>query len=99
MTTGQYAALFDALADRRVTLVNTPEQYEHCHYLPRWYKKLAGHTPRSVWTQAGDTSLPRLMALLKDFGDHPVIVKDYVKSRKHEWLDACFIPRLPMLRQ
>lgn len=21
-----------------------------------------------------------------------VIVKDYVKSRKHEWLDACFIP-------
>lgn len=26
------------------------------------------------------------------FGPHPVIVKDYVKSRKHEWFDACFIP-------
>ena len=60
--------------------------------MPRWYKTLAGHTPRSVWTQAGDTSLPRLMALIKDFGDHPVIVKDFVKSRKHEWLDACSIP-------
>ncbi|MGI4792159.1 MAG: ATP-grasp domain-containing protein [Janthinobacterium lividum] len=92
MTTQQYEALFDALADRRVTLVNTPEQYEHCHYLPRWYKTLAGHTPRSVWAQAGDTSLPRLMVLIKEFSDHPVIVKDFVKSRKHEWLDACFIP-------
>ena len=32
------------------------------------------------------------MVLLKDFNDHPVIVRDFVKSRKHEWLDACFIP-------
>ena len=92
VTPEQYAALYDALADRRVTLVNTPEQYEHCHYLPRWYKTLEGYTPRSVWTQAGDMSLARLMVLLQSFGDRPVIVKDFVKSRKHEWLEACFIP-------
>ncbi len=92
VTPKQYAALYDALADRRVTLVNSPEQYEHCHYLPRWYKTLEGHTPRSVWTQAGDTSLARLMVLLQSFGDRPVIVKDFVKSRKHEWAEACFIP-------
>ena len=53
---------------------------------------LEGHTPRSVCTQAGDTSLARLMVLLQGFGDVPVIVKDFVKSRKHEWLEACFIP-------
>jgi hypothetical protein len=32
------------------------------------------------------------MDLLRLFGDRPVIVKDYVKSRKHEWAEACYIP-------
>jgi hypothetical protein len=32
------------------------------------------------------------MALLHPFGDAPVIVKDYVKSQKHYWKEACFIP-------
>ena len=26
------------------------------------------------------------------FGARPVMIKDFVKSRKHEWADACFIP-------
>jgi hypothetical protein len=29
---------------------------------------------------------------LQTFGDAPIIVKDFVKSRKHEWNEACFIP-------
>jgi hypothetical protein len=29
---------------------------------------------------------------LAPFGDAPVIVKDFVKSRKHEWAEACLIP-------
>ncbi len=33
-----------------------------------------------------------MAALLEPFSDGPVIVKDYVKSRKHEWVQACFIP-------
>ena len=32
------------------------------------------------------------MGLLRPFGSAPVVVKDYVKSRKHEWAEACFIP-------
>ena len=32
------------------------------------------------------------MEALAPFGDAPVIVKDFVKSRKHEWAEACFIP-------
>jgi hypothetical protein len=32
------------------------------------------------------------MALLRPFGTAPVVVKDFVKSRKHEWAEACFIP-------
>ena len=32
------------------------------------------------------------MEALAPFGDAPVVVKDFVKSRKHEWAEACFIP-------
>jgi hypothetical protein len=32
------------------------------------------------------------MALLRPFGEKPIIVKDYVKSRKHEWNEARYIP-------
>ena len=32
------------------------------------------------------------MQALQSFGQSAVVLKDYVKSRKHEWLQACFIP-------
>lgn len=93
LTPAQYALLYAALVARRIRLVSTPEEYERCHYLPRWYDLLEGETPRSLWTEAGeDLSLAHLMDRLRVFGDSPVIVKDWVKSRKHEWYEACFIP-------
>ncbi|MDD9942297.1 MAG: ATP-grasp domain-containing protein [Myxococcales bacterium] len=33
-----------------------------------------------------------MIAAAAEFGDAPVIIKDYVKSRKHEWEEACFVP-------
>ena len=36
--------------------------------------------------------MDQVMATLQPFGDKAVIVKDFVKSRKHEWLAACYIP-------
>lgn len=42
MTTGQYAALFNALADRRVTLVNAPDQYEHSTTCPGGIRRWQG---------------------------------------------------------
>ena len=35
--------------------------------------------------------MPTLMEQLAPLGDVPLIVKDYVKSQKHRWEDACFI--------
>src|SRR5689334_10935056 len=32
-----YAAMHGALQAKGLTLVNTPEQYRHCHYLPASY--------------------------------------------------------------
>ena len=72
-------------------LINDPEQYRHGHHLPENYPAIEGLTPRSVWL-TGDLGIDRIMEALAPFGDAPVILKDFVKSRKHEWAEACFIP-------
>jgi hypothetical protein len=88
-----YALLYEALLARGLRLVNAPSQYRHCHYLPESYEAIRGKTPRSVWVPASEgLELDRLMAALAPFGDRPVLLKDYVKSEKHDWEGACFIP-------
>ncbi|WP_434047666.1 MULTISPECIES: ATP-grasp domain-containing protein [Sorangium] len=90
---GVYADLHGALAARGVRLVNDPDAYARGHHLPGWYPALEGHTPRSVWLPVqGDIAMDDVMSLLLPFGDGPVLLKDFVKSRKHEWAEACFIP-------
>lgn len=93
MTSPAYARLYDALAARHFTLINDPDQYRHVHHLPESYPVIRDHTPKTVWTTNGPSfELNSLMELLAPFGDAPVIVKDYVKSQKHRWEEACFIP-------
>ncbi len=90
-----YRQLYITLRERGIRLVNTPEQYRHCHYFPDSYGTIAAHTPASVVIPMAGRTLPdfrEVGMLLKRFGGKPLVVKDYVKSRKHEWLEACFIP-------
>ncbi len=88
----QYEQLYQALADKGIRLINDPTAYTHCHYLPESYSVIEAKTPKSVWLPMSDFSLDRVMADLQPFGDRPMIVKDYVKSQKHYWTEACFIP-------
>lgn len=89
----QYRALYEALLAKNVQLINDPAAYGHCHYLPESYPAIEDHTPRSVWMKVeGEVSMDEVMQILHPFGSAPVIVKDFVKSRKHEWNEACFIP-------
>lgn len=93
MTVEQYADFSRALEDRGVRLVNDPTAYRHCHHLPESYPAIAGHTPRTVWLPGrGEFDPDAVMDLLRPFGNAPIIVKDYVKSQKHAWAEACFIP-------
>jgi len=89
----QYEVLHAALLSRGVALINTPEEYRTCHYLPESYPWIEGHTPRSVWFRVeGKLDLEQLERSLEPFGDSPLVVKDYVKSQKHYWKEACFMP-------
>ncbi len=91
VTPPQYRVLYDALIARGIWLINEPDQYRHGHHLPENYPVIEGRTPRSVWL-TGDLGIDRIMDALTRFGEGAVIVKDFVKSRKHEWSEACFIP-------
>jgi hypothetical protein len=33
-----------------------------------------------------------VLSMARSFGRRPLVVRDYVKSRKHEWAEACFLP-------
>jgi len=96
MPSGAYAGFGEALAVRGGTLLTSPAAYADAHELPGWYPLFEGATPESVWI-AG-TGMPDGEALASAAarlgGRGPAVVKDYVKSRKHEWAEACFVPEL-----
>ncbi|MFJ6050834.1 ATP-grasp domain-containing protein [Streptomyces sp. NPDC092307] len=94
---GRYAALDAALRRRGGELVVTPEAYRRAHELPGWYETFAGLTPVSGWLPAGPGVVPDaegLGALAAGLPPGAAVVKDYVKSRKHEWDEACYVPDL-----
>jgi hypothetical protein len=73
-------------------LINDPASYIYCHYLPECYSAIAAYTPRTVWFHGTTIDMDRVLDLVRPFGDAPLMVKDFVKSRKHEWQEACYIP-------
>jgi hypothetical protein len=92
LRTEQYRAFGTALATRGVRLVTTVEQYQRAHELPGWYPTLAPLTPRSVWTAGDDRAAFDLAR--EELGGGPAVLRDYVKSMKHYWDLAVFIPDL-----
>ncbi|WP_328917488.1 MULTISPECIES: ATP-grasp domain-containing protein [unclassified Streptomyces] len=94
---GRYAELAEALSRRGIELLVTPEEYRAAHELPGWYPMFVDITPASAWrpTEPGEILAAEDLAVLAGpLPPGPGIVKDYVKSRKHEWDQACFIPDL-----
>jgi len=77
-------------------LVNSPDDYQWSFNFPKWYEVFTNHeTPKSI-TFTGDEisslGLVKVAELVsQQVGAKPLIIKDWLKSRKHEWFDACFI--------
>ncbi|HBS47802.1 TPA: hypothetical protein DEO28_01760 [Candidatus Dependentiae bacterium] len=95
LTPEKYSSLYDALISKNIKLINSPQSYIHCHYLPENYEIIKDLTAKTIWftKQQLDENRDMIFEELKTtFRSSPIIIKDYVKSRKHEWLDACYIP-------
>ncbi|MFI9585758.1 ATP-grasp domain-containing protein [Streptomyces sp. NPDC052236] len=92
-----YADLDAALAVRGARLCTGPPMYRRAHELPGWYDAFADVTPTSAWTACAPYQPPPptvLAAVAATLPAGPGIVKDYVKSRKHDWDQACYLPDL-----
>jgi hypothetical protein len=76
-------------------LVNSYQDYMWSYNFPEWYVELKEYTPYSMIIPADDIANAGLPAISKkiaeEFNDKSILIKDYLKSRKHEWYDACFI--------
>ncbi len=86
-----YRRFYEKLTARGISLVNTPEEYERYHLLPNWYSDFKDYTPGTAWTDT--PRVDEAMDLVSE-NSGPFIVKDYVKSRKHQWNDACYISQI-----
>ncbi|URZ04287.1 hypothetical protein CLAUR_043760 [Clostridium felsineum] len=85
-----YEYLYNSLADKNYYLINSPDEYLNAHYLPNWYKYLENLTSKTIWSK-DIPSKEEIVDMLKYFNEEPIIVKYYVKSRKHEWYKSCYI--------
>ena len=83
-----YRQFYKLLEEKNIILINTPGEYERYHMLPGWYEDFKDCTVESVWETNG--SVENILHNAKGL-EGSYIVKDFVKSRKHEWYDACFI--------
>lgn len=93
LTPAQYGVLFDDLLSKNFRLLNTVTEYQNCHYLPDSLRFIEGNTPKTVFEKLeNEQSLERLVEKSTVFGRKPVVLKDYVKSEKHDWETACFVP-------
>jgi hypothetical protein len=92
LTPSQYAKLYNSLSTKNLKLINSPTEYQNCHYLPNSLAFIEGRTPKTVFEKLADTNnLKSIINKAATFGDNPVIVKDFVKSEKHDWDTACYV--------
>ncbi|SEG61250.1 hypothetical protein SAMN04489712_107197 [Thermomonospora echinospora] len=100
LTGAEYTALASALKERGTPLLTHPEDYLRAHELPGWHDTFAGLTPMSVWRPLPPRTVPDDLAeLVRPLPPGPAVVKDYVKSRKHEWEEACYVPDVKNVAQ
>jgi hypothetical protein len=72
----QYQQLHVEISRVGAGMLTSPEQYELCHYLPRWYPALSDFTPETYFFGETDDIASRL----RELSWTSCFLKDYVKS-------------------
>jgi len=86
----EYATLEAAAAARGVTLRTTAAAYQSAHELPGWYDALRPVTPESA--VAHGFTRADLDGCRAALGSGPAVLRDHVKSAKHHWHEAAYVP-------
>jgi hypothetical protein len=89
----QYETLYNSLLEKNIELINNSIEYRFCHYLPESYETIKEFTPKTTFKELdSEFKIENFQHEIDVFGDKPIVIKDYVKSQKHYWNEACFIP-------
>jgi ATP-grasp domain, R2K clade family 2 len=92
LTPTQYLILYNDLLSKNYKLINNAVEYQNCHYLPDSLKFIESKTPKTIFEKFdNENSIYKLIEKSKVFGQKSIILKDYVKSEKHDWETACFV--------
>jgi len=93
-----YAVFIAAIREQGFEPITSPEAFRICHHLPASFPFIEAATPPSVWIDIAH-ALPNgapdwhaICGVAAKLGSGPAIIKDWVKSQKHAWSTACFIP-------
>ena len=98
----EYKTMYNLLCEKGITLINNYKDYSYYHLYPEWYKNekkwdgINGNRAviiDSVIIPKEEITDKTIETAIKNLNG-PYTVKDYVKSRKHEWDNACFIPEI-----
>jgi hypothetical protein len=87
-----YAQMETALNSKGYQLFNSTSDYAEAHYLPNAYPKLADQTARTAWVAGNSLEDAWQLYQNQGFCEKDAIIKDYVKSAKYRWREACYIP-------
>ena len=76
--------LYNALLEKNIELINNPDEYKFCHYLPENYETIENYTPKTTFkTLTSEFNINEFQQEIDVFGSNPIVIKDYVKSQKH----------------
>ena len=88
-----YETFYLSLLEKNIELINDPSEYKFSHYLPENYETIKSYTPKTTFKKLDKPfQIEDFKNEIDIFKDKPIIIKDYVKSQKHYWEEACFIP-------
>lgn len=94
----EYTRLFEGLEKRGWKMIQDPVAYRFAHHLPENYVLWRAQMPETVWLERERFEREReidfapIFEMTKPFGSGAVVLKDWVKSQKHDWSGAYFIP-------
>lgn len=74
-----YQRFYDELAGEGIYLVNSPEEHDRASFLPLWYPRISGLTPRSRWFEG----FPPFEELEQEFG-LPFFLKGARQTSRHQ---------------
>lgn len=90
-------AYYQEMSELAKPLFNSYQDYMNSYHLPNWYAHFTNEdTPESLVIKADDITqngLEWVVEQVQDYfkSDAPLMMKDFLKSLKYEWYDACLI--------